>query len=115
MLNSKVLENLRSKEEIIDYFKQKGKEVTNEEIDSLKESYNQIKENISTLTLKQLDYVAGGAGCFEFFRKHLCGLTFGSDEEKFSLRKGLLLTSGILLFYLGTATAIVMTSLHGKK
>ena len=115
MFNLKFLENLRSKEEIINYFKQKGKEVTNEEIDLLKKRYNQVEENISALTLKQLDYVAGGVGCFEFLRKRLCGSIFKSSEDEFSLGKGFLLTIFVLSVYSGMAAAIVFSSLHDKK
>lgn len=44
----------------MDYFKQLGKEITEEELDTLKQSYNKAQESSGTLTLQQLDDVAGG-------------------------------------------------------
>ena len=60
MLNIRELEDLRTKEELINYFKAMGKNITEEEIDALKKSYEQAQENNSTLTMQQLDDVAGG-------------------------------------------------------
>lgn len=54
------LEELRTKEEILIYFKKLGKEITEEEIEALKQSYNQAKQNNRDLTLQQLDNVVGG-------------------------------------------------------
>lgn len=60
MINLKTLEELRSKEEVLDYFKQLGKEITEEEIDTLKQSYEKVQESNGALTLDQLDDVVGG-------------------------------------------------------
>lgn len=60
MLDLKILEELRTKEELIEYFKQLGKEITEEEIIALKQSYEQADENRDELSLQQLDDVVGG-------------------------------------------------------
>lgn len=60
MVNLKTLEKLRTKEELINYFKQLGKEITEEELYALKQSYEQAQESNGALTLEQLDDVAGG-------------------------------------------------------
>ena len=59
------LEELRTRKEVKEYFKQLGKEITYEELDALKQSYDQAGENNEALTLEQLDDVAGGnsVGC----------------------------------------------------
>lgn len=36
MLNLRILETFRTKEELVNYFKEKGKNITKEEIESLK-------------------------------------------------------------------------------
>lgn len=54
------LEELRSKQELISYLKEKGKNMSNEEIEILKKNYRQPKENINILNYKQLNKVAGG-------------------------------------------------------
>lgn len=60
MTNIMELKDLRTKEELINYFKALGKNITEEEIEILKQSYKQAEENNSTLTMQQLDDVAGG-------------------------------------------------------
>ena len=56
----KALEELRTKEELINYFKQLGKEITEEELNALKQNYDKAQENNGALTMQQLDDVAGG-------------------------------------------------------
>ena len=59
----------RTKEELVKYFKEIGKQITEEEISALKQSFKQAEEKTETLTLQQLNKVAGGANRFiEFFR-----------------------------------------------
>lgn len=60
VINLKVLENLRTKEEVAEYFKKQGIEITEEEIENLKQQYSSEKLNKSALTMQQLDKVAGG-------------------------------------------------------
>lgn len=54
------LESLRSKSEIMSYFKQLGKKITETEIDNLKKHYQNLKINKNNLSIEQLDQVAGG-------------------------------------------------------
>lgn len=56
----KILESFRTKEEIIEYFKQNGINITEEQIIKLKQNYENICEDKNKLTLEQLDNVAGG-------------------------------------------------------
>lgn len=62
----------RTKEEILKYFKKVGKEISEEELNALKQSFKQAEEKTEALTLQQLNKVAGGAGVasrfIEFFR-----------------------------------------------
>lgn len=60
MIDLKTLEELRTKEELINYFKQLGKNITEEEINKLKQSYDKIEGTNEILTLRQLDDVAEG-------------------------------------------------------
>ena len=60
MINSKKIEELRTKKELIKYFKQRGKNITEEDIDVLKQSYDKVQENSNSLTIQQLDKVVGG-------------------------------------------------------
>lgn len=59
MVNLK-LEELRTKEELIKYFKQLGKNITEEEIETLKKQFEPYAKDESTLTMQQLSEVAGG-------------------------------------------------------
>lgn len=59
----------RTKEEILEYFKKVGKEISEEKLNALKQSFKQAEEKTEALTLQQLNKVAGGASRFiEFFR-----------------------------------------------
>lgn len=60
MISLKFIEKLRSKEELIAYFKRNGINITEEQIAQLKQKYENICEDKNKLTLKQLDNVAGG-------------------------------------------------------
>lgn len=60
MTSLNTLENFRTKEEFINYFKENGQTITEEEIKALKQSYEQIETNSNTLAMQQLDEVAGG-------------------------------------------------------
>lgn len=60
VINLKVLENLRTKEEVAEYFKTQGIEITEEEIENLKQQYSSEKLNENELTPNQLDKIAGG-------------------------------------------------------
>ena len=60
MTNLNILEELRTKEEVLNYFKQLGKNITEEELEALKQSYSKVQENDDVLTMQQLDDVAGG-------------------------------------------------------
>ena len=51
------LEELRTKEELINYFKQQGINITEDEIVALKQKYNKAQEIDSNLTMQQLDQV----------------------------------------------------------
>ena len=42
-----------------------GQNITEEEIDALKQNYEQAEENGNTLTMQQLDSVAGGGAVFK--------------------------------------------------
>lgn len=66
MINFNLLEELRTKEEIIKYFEMLGKNITEEELDTLKQSYDQTEKVGNTLTIKQLDKIAGGLKRFGF-------------------------------------------------
>lgn len=59
MVNLK-LEELRTKEELIKYFKQLGKNITEEEIEALKKQFEPYALDENTLTMQQLNEVAGG-------------------------------------------------------
>lgn len=63
------LEELRTKEELINYFKQQGINITEDEIVALKQEYNKVQEIDSNLTMQQLDQVVGGfllsCGCIK--------------------------------------------------
>lgn len=58
--NLNLLESLRTKEELINYFEEKGQSITEEEIEELRKSYENAEKSNGTLTLEQLDNVAGG-------------------------------------------------------
>lgn len=60
MISLNVLSTLRTKEELIQYFKEMGKNITEEEIEELKKKYEQIEKNNGVLSLQQLSNVAGG-------------------------------------------------------
>ena len=60
MTNFNTLEELRTKEELVNYFTQRGQSITEEEIEALKKSYEQAEENDGALTMQQLEEVAGG-------------------------------------------------------
>lgn len=60
MVSLKAMEELRTKEEVINYFKQQGTNITEEEIENLKQNYDQTQKNNNALTMQQLDKVAGG-------------------------------------------------------
>lgn len=60
MVNWNILKELRTKEEVLNYFKQLGKNITEEELETLKLSYNKAQESDDVLTMQQLDDVAGG-------------------------------------------------------
>lgn len=55
-----LLEELRDKSEIIEYFKAQNVDITNEYIEQLKESYKNTLFDENNLTLEQLSKVAGG-------------------------------------------------------
>lgn len=71
------LKDLRTKEELIKYFKEKGKDITEEEIEVLKKNFNQTKDDNNNLTMKQLDSVAGGAFGLPSGEQHF------NDPQKF--------------------------------
>ena len=56
-----ILEELRTKGEVLNYFKQLGKNITEEELTAIKQSYEKAQESSGALTMQQLDDVAGGA------------------------------------------------------
>lgn len=64
MLNLKLLEKFRTKEEILSCLKQFGKNITEEELDTLKKNYKQTEENNTILNMQQLKDIAGGALIF---------------------------------------------------
>lgn len=68
------LEELRTKEELIKYFKTLGKKITEKELNALKQSYEQFNANNVVLSLEQLDRVAGGL--------HICVL-YDPREKKY--------------------------------
>lgn len=55
-----MLEELRIKEELVNYFKKMGQNITEEEIEILRKSYGQAKSKNGTLSKSQLDNVVGG-------------------------------------------------------
>ena len=59
-INSREIETLRTKEELVNYFEEMGQSITEEEIEALKKSYEEVQETEGALTLEQLDEVAGG-------------------------------------------------------
>lgn len=69
MLNLNILERLRTKEELVNYFEEKGQNITEEEVESLRQSYEQVQENSNTLTMQQLDDVAGGWGIARYYNE----------------------------------------------
>lgn len=60
MTNLNILEGFRTKEEIMNYFKEKGIKVTDKQLNSLKEKYEDTKTKDNALDLQQLDKVVGG-------------------------------------------------------
>lgn len=60
MKNLNILETFRTKKELVNYFKKIGQDITEEEIEALKQSYAKAEANGNTLTLQQLNDVAGG-------------------------------------------------------
>ena len=60
MTNLNILETFRTKEELLNYFDEIGQNITEEEIEQLKQSYTKAEENGSALRLQQLDQIAGG-------------------------------------------------------
>lgn len=62
MTNFNTLEELRTKEELVNYFKTMGQNISEEDIETLKKSYEEVEENNGALSLEQLDDVAGGGG-----------------------------------------------------
>ena len=90
MINIRALEKLRTKEEVINYFKQQGINITEDEIYELKQKYNKAQEIDSNLTMQQLDQVVGGClisfGCIklackkDIFALYVFGLLFGPLE-----------------------------------
>lgn len=71
MVNLKILEELRTKEEIFSYFKQLGKNITEKEINDLKKNYDQTQKNKDFLAIQQLDDVVGGIIGFKKIGKKL--------------------------------------------
>ncbi len=61
MPNLNTLETFRTKDELVNYFKEMGRSITEEQIEALKKNYEQVEKSNNTLSLKQLDAVAGGA------------------------------------------------------
>lgn len=55
-----LLEELRDKSEIIKYFKAQNVNITDEDIEQLKEQYKDISLDVNNLTFEQLSKVAGG-------------------------------------------------------
>lgn len=60
MFNLKELEQLRDKKEIFEYFKAKGIKITHQQINKLKQNYENLEYNADKLTTNQLDKIAGG-------------------------------------------------------
>ena len=60
MTNSNKLKELRTKEEVLNYFKQLSKNITETEIQTLKNYYERIEKMIIFLNLQQFDRVSGG-------------------------------------------------------
>lgn len=60
MMDLNVLKELRSKEELVNYFAKKGQNITEEQIDKLKKEYLETENVSNALSLKQLDDVVGG-------------------------------------------------------
>lgn len=60
MMDLNVLKELRSKEELVNYFAKKGQNITEEKIDKLKKEYLETENVSNALSLKQLDGVVGG-------------------------------------------------------
>lgn len=80
------MEELRTKEEIINYFKQQGTNITEEEIENLKQNYDQTQKSNNALTMQQLDKVAGGM--FVLVKRDSETTCFNITSETFTLRKG---------------------------
>lgn len=59
-MNLNMLESLRTKDEVKDYFRLQGLKITEEEIENLRKKYSSEKLNTNALTLNQLSKVAGG-------------------------------------------------------
>lgn len=60
MFDSIKIETLRTKEELLNYFKDKGQSITEEEIEELKQNYKYAEESSNLLSLQQLNNIAGG-------------------------------------------------------
>lgn len=61
IMNFDELEKFRTKEELVKYFEEKGKNITEEEIEALKRRYEETEKKTGVLSLGQLDEIAGGS------------------------------------------------------
>lgn len=67
------IEELRTKEEVINYFLNKGINITDEQLEDLKKKYNnKTQKNQKQLSLQQLDNIAGGWPGFYYRGEHTC-------------------------------------------
>lgn len=82
MENAIELKDLRTKEEVIQYFKGIGQSITEEEIEALKKSYEQANQNNNNLTMKQLDNVVGGTLSRDFALLSSIGCHYVSGKLK---------------------------------
>lgn len=83
LINSKDLEQLRDRKEIINYFKQKGIKINEQELESLKNNYQQEQNDFNTLSLEQLKNIVGGF----FYVKVLFPLNKQAKIEIFSTER----------------------------
>lgn len=88
MIDSKTLVNLRTRKELINYFKNKGINITEEEIETLKQNYQKTDKNNCILNIKQLDKVAGGTYAILRTTEHGKSLQVLPNSNILSIGKG---------------------------